>query len=316
MAIEIVRSARQLPPERTVDCACDAALHVPVLTRATPCRVNACLRCGTVTCTEAHVWEPRPHDVRVASHEVIPLPDALLAWLGTWPRLLERATGTLYLAAGIRCPRADALPALLAEAAARDAGAGRRARGARLRGAGPPVSPPPVVPTELAAFAAVHAALALDPDTADPAWLLATAARHHWDAVGVVAIELVLRRGDAVALLRAAVRDGGADAHAGALAVLAEPPRALLPTLLPALCASFDATPLERGASGRGSVAAAPRVGAALDLLVAPASLEALPEPARREAALSLRTLAQRVGRHDWALVRRLQDAAHALDRD
>jgi hypothetical protein len=304
----------QLPPERTVDCGCDPRLHLPVLGAAAAHRVHACLRCGTATCTVARVWEPRPHDVRLVGHDVVALPATLLAWLGAWPRVSEHdPPGPVCLAAAARCESAEALPGLLdaTARAARDAG---WTRGQLLRAAGPPAAPPPVpLPEGLGVFGAAQELLALDADAADVRWLLALAARHRWDPAGVVAIDVVLRRRDAAARLRDALRGSDADARAGALAVLVEPPRALLPELLPALLDDLDATPLEPGSAGRGTLAAAPRATAALELLASREAAAAVPADARAHAAARLRALAARVGRHDWALVRRLQDAARAL---
>jgi hypothetical protein len=299
--------SRQLPPARPVDCACDARLHVHVLGWLTgPLKVHACLRCGTTTCTRTNVYEPRPHDVRVASHTVVPLDPALLAWVAAWPRWLARSRlGELYLDADARCPDAEALPALLAGAAA--AGAGRP-RGARLRELPRPDGPPPApLPPGLEAFAQVQEALALDPDATDAAWLLRVAGEPAWTA-HTVAVELLLRRADAEAVLAGAL--GGVDdaRHRGALAALAEPPRALVPRLLPALLDALDATPLTSGAGGRGTVAAAGRAAAAAEFVAAACPAEQRPAAARR-----LRLLSERIGRRDWALARRLQDAARAL---
>jgi hypothetical protein len=170
-------AARMLPPERQVDCACDALLQRPVLHDQSGwnVRVTACMRCGTVTGTRSIIEEPRPHDVRCVGNEVIELLADAIAWLALWPRRAGALWGSgpwLYIAHDVRCETVEELAALEGQLAL----APVARRWDRLRAAGTPAAPPPAsLPRELESYRQFYEAMSLtdlQPDT-----LLSTIAR-------------------------------------------------------------------------------------------------------------------------------------------
>jgi hypothetical protein len=181
---------------RSVDCACDAPLVRAV---APTGDVNACLRCGIVTVTDA-IWdEPHPHVVITLGYELVEVAPEVLDWLGQWPRIIWTGgvAPNYFLHAGARASDGPSLEAL--EIAARKEQEGRVYSG-RLRWAGVPTNQPPAaLPPKLAMSAKVWAAMQVTDET--PLDVLLT---HAKDWSGVID-DVFLRRpgymGDLLGLL-------------------------------------------------------------------------------------------------------------------
>jgi len=170
-----------LPPEREVDCGCDARLQRPVTRDPTGWnnRITACMRCGTVSLTESIVDEPRPHDVRCVGNRIEAVTADALAWLSAWPRLawgVWQEDRQIYLPASLRCATIDELQARERECLT----AQRNVPNAeRLRSVGIPHEPPPELPEMMRTFAQTQLGVALGPNT-DLETLLSHASRTDW----------------------------------------------------------------------------------------------------------------------------------------
>ena len=135
----------RLPPDRAVDCDCDAQFHLPIARDHTGVvdRLSGCLCCGTISFARSLVEEPRPHDVRCVGRDVLPLASHLSEWASMWPRWSCAGDGPrdpVLLPSAAQCAGVEELSAL--EAREKQAQATMPLNGRFLR-SGIPHEPPP-----------------------------------------------------------------------------------------------------------------------------------------------------------------------------
>jgi hypothetical protein len=146
----------------SVGCACDPQ----VVRGVEPIGdVNACMRCGAVTVSDANWDEPHPHVVIVLGYSFVDVGPELLAWLAKWPRVIWAggAVPRCFLPSTLRANDEAALEAIeLADRREQTA----LSYAGRLRRAGVPSAPPPAtLPKRLESFSLVWSALQLDDQT-------------------------------------------------------------------------------------------------------------------------------------------------------
>lgn len=190
--------------ERAVACDCDPALHRPVLLEFSS--VNACLRCGTVTCTRSVGDDGRHTGDWWHAYLAVAVSQPVLDWLSLWPRVKVRRHDThrwpmaaelvrrdfIYLPADARCATAADLSDLETRQAGR-AGEGYF----------PKANPPADLPPMLQGFADIWEAARLRPDSELRS--LITFAQLRSPASAIAAGRLV-RRSDAFDVMVSALR--------------------------------------------------------------------------------------------------------------
>lgn len=284
------------PSAEQVLCGCDPKLQRQVLLEV-PNNLYACLRCGTLSYTEARGDDGRyTGDVSIV-YEAIPLPSEVVSWLAAWPRVtpilheplwwmhpsLYRSE-SLYLPASLRCKTSEQLEAQ--ELRLRDAQQGLGRRATLIQCGVPQAAPPDSLPRPFSGFVTVWEDLQLTPQA--ELSLLLDRANHD----SMIAADLLLQRGDTPALLHEALRSGRPGAALALLRVSKEPPPDLTDTLIEAL----NAIPMTPHADLPDRIAHWHRLEVLL-LIIA--------ENRFRSPAMSatLRALMRKVARHDAALV-------------
>lgn len=111
---------RHYAEDRLVDCACDAALGLPLLHigRWSEVQFARCCGCGQVEAFIPVGDDPRELD-RSGAHRVVPIPEEVRSWLAQWPLLIDRGhdpTGPFWLEAGTVAPGKEVLQCLKHEA--------------------------------------------------------------------------------------------------------------------------------------------------------------------------------------------------------
>lgn len=292
-----------LPRGRLVACACDVQLHAPVGTDPSGDNfcLTACLGCGQLTYTEASVDEPHAGDIRCHGHLVRPLPQTARAWLDRWPRLLVRGWHDFAcVPASTRCSGVEEFTALADAAWAVQS---TQSRGDRLRAAGVPAEPPPPeLPGRLEGHAIAWRAAQLTPEC-DADQLLRWADPRFF--ASVLAIGALLHRPDLPALLEQAARSGDLHRRAVAWAIVADAPE-LQTTVLPLLLEWLTQVPLEPSPHFPNQIAVSREVEEALDKLLAW-------KPPAESVAPALREASARIGRNDYALLRRIATVLRQL---
>ena len=228
----------QHPPAETnlgevsVACDCDPALHRAVLIEFLG--VNACLRCGTVTCSRSIGDEGRYTGNSWHAYLAVAVSPSVLHWLSQWPRVTVRRHGlhrwptsdvlgqrdVIYLPAGTRCQTP-------AELVAREDEFLGRTSEIQF----PSAPPPAELPGQWQAFAHFWSALQLTPES-EFSKLLSFA---QLESPGsAIAVERLLRRPDAFDILVAALRSREVALHSAgtALARAARPVDPRLPEVL------------------------------------------------------------------------------------
>jgi len=190
--------------ERTVACDCPATFHRPVLIEFNG--VNACLRCGTVTCTRTVGDDGRFTGDSWQTNLAVAIAPEVLEWLAQWPRVtvhrhasnrwptydylsrLER----IYLPADARCETTKELQTLEDQ------------RRGRIRESDfPACRPPAELPSSLEGFAGFWGALQLTP-TSDLALLMKYA--YPRNPGSAIAVERLLCRPDSFDAMVGALR--------------------------------------------------------------------------------------------------------------
>lgn len=280
-----------------VACHCDPALHRPVLSLGAG--VNACMRCGTVTCTHAIGDDGRFTGDSWTAYVVDDVPAPLVAWLAQWPRVAVRQQVfdrwptpaglsrdvVVYLPADARCDTPQEL-AVLEDACS------ARTHSVKF----PAQSPPSALPTTMQAFAQFSVAAALS-SSSDLAQLFHSA--DPWNAASAVGVAKLLARADAFEVMVAALRSsehtrqlaGAAMAHA------MTPSDSRLPAVLADVLNTISLAPHSKVPD---RVAGAARCEALLlviadGMITAPEILAALPALQRRVVRKD-ETLASRIG--------------------
>jgi len=224
--------ARQQFNERTVTCECDVGLHRPVLTTGTG--VHACMRCGTLTYTQA-IGDDGRHTGNVwTSYVVQDLPKRLSEWLARWPRVTVRHHDLSGWSrpAGLRRDAVVYLPAQLRFDAAAALNAVESTREVGVHSCEFPTQPPPEdLPAGLWAFGQFSVAARLTPRS--PVADLIAAAQPHSVACALAVAKLLARR-DAEDIMMSALRsdDPSWQGAGAALALAATPTHSGLPDVL------------------------------------------------------------------------------------
>jgi hypothetical protein len=275
--------------EVSVACDCDPALHRAVLIEFLG--VNACLRCGTVTCSRTVGDEGRYTGNSWHAYLAVPVSPPVLDWLSQWPRVTVRRHGlhrwptsdvlgqrdVIYLPADTRCETSAEL------IAREDEFLGRTSEIPF-----PNAPPPTELPREWQAFAHFWSALQLTPES-DLSQLLSFAQLQ--SPGSVIAVERLLRRSDAFDVMVAALRSRDPAWHSAgtALARAARPVDPRLPEVLIEILNGFSFEPLP-GVPGR--IASWGRLE---ELLLVIADLKL----ATPNMLTALKTLQRRLVRHD-----------------
>lgn len=284
--------------EVAVACHCDVAFHRPVL--ASGSGVHACMRCGTVTCTHTVGDEGRYTGAFWIAYIVDEVPNALLNWLGQWPRVTLRAAPfdgwirplglsrdeRIYLPANVRCDTHAELLALE-----------EQSRGPAATHRFPLQRAPSSLPTQQYLFAQFAEAVQLTPHS-DVADLLRAAEPNQ--AACALAVSHLLQRDDAFEVMTGALQsDNRVRQGAGAaMAFAATPVDPRLPTVL---CDVLTSLPLSSPSSVTNRVVGATRCEELLQVIAmhnlrTPTIVAALAAVQRRVARIDTE-LASRVGR-------------------
>lgn len=234
-------AARQNVNERTVTCDCDAGLHRSVLAAGTG--VHACMRCGTVTYTQAIGDDGRHTGNAWTAYVVQDLPRRVMEWLARWPRVTVRHHDLSGWSrpAGLRRNAVVYLPAQLRCNTAADLNAVESTREVGVHSCEFPTQPPPEdLPAGLWAFAQFAVAARLGPRSPVPD-LIAAAQPHN--AACALAVAKLLARPDAIDIMISALRrDEPSWQGAGAAMALAATP--IDPRLPDLLCDILLSLPL------------------------------------------------------------------------
>lgn len=288
----------QHPPVETnlgevaVACDCDPALHRAVLIEFLG--VNACLRCGTVTCSRVVGDEGRYTGNSWHAYLAVAVSPSVLHWLSQWPRVTVRRHGlhrwptsdvlgqrdVIYLPAGTRCETSAELAAL------EDEFLGRTSEIPF-----PSAPPPTELPQEWQAFAQFWSALRLTPES-ELSQLLSFARLQ--SPGSAFAVERLLRRPDTFDIMVAALQSGEAARYSAgtALARAARPVDPRLPEVLIEILNGLSFEPLP---DVPGRVVSWERIE---ELLVVIADLKL----ATPKMLTALKTLQRRLVRHDTTL--------------
>ncbi|PTY07596.1 hypothetical protein DB347_05010 [Opitutaceae bacterium EW11] len=297
-----MKTSSALSLDRSVTCACDRALHVPVALEPTMSRgVHACLSCGTVTASEMLTRHVHHNTFEPYDRREIPLDERARQWLSAWPRLIEvDRGGPFFVPASTRIAKSRDLF---------DLAQGLRAaqqtlpRGRRLREAGLPAEPPPPLPEALEDFALTWSYAGLQPSD-DPQRLLARADPRRWLS-SPLAIDTLLQRTDVAQLVVEAIRNGDHYRRMTACATATESP-ALREIALPALLAWLEGVCLSHDPADPERLDEPWHIAAALDQI-----RRWKPPAAAAEAALE--KAKQRIGRRDFELVRQISEILRHL---
>jgi hypothetical protein len=289
----------QHPPAEThlgevaVACDCDPALHRAVLIEFLG--VNACLRCGTVTCSRSVGDDGRYTANSWHAYLAVPVSTPVLDWLSQWPRVTVRRHGlhrwptidvlgqrdVIYLPAGTRCETLAELVALEDELLG------------RTQEIPFPSAPPPAeLPRQWQAFAHFWSALRLTPES-DLSQLLSFAQLQ--SPGSAMAVERLLRRPDAFDVMVNALRSREAVSQSAGTA-LARAARPVDPRLPEVLIEIMNGLSLEPRPDVPGRIVSCERLEA---LLVVIADLKL----ATPEMFAALKALQRRLVRHDADLV-------------
>jgi hypothetical protein len=296
------------PSAEQVLCGCDPKLQRQVLLEV-PNSLYACMKCGSLSYTEARGDDGRYTGEAHIVYAELPLPSAVAGWLAAWPRVtpihheplwwmhpgLYRSE-SLYLPATLRCKTPEKLEAEELRLRADQQGLGRRAT--LIQCGVPKAAPPDGLPRPLSGFATVWNDLQLTPES-DVQQLL-DRANHD----SIIAADLLVQRSDAAALIEEALRSGRPGAALAMLRVSAEPPPNLTDTLIEAL----HAIPMTPRNDMPDRLAQWPRMEVLL-LIVA--------EGRFRSPAMSatLRALMRKVARHDASLAKSIQIVLRQLEQ-
>lgn len=226
-----------------VACDCDPALHRPVSIESTG--VNACLRCGTITCTRSVGDDGRHTGNAWQCFLTVPVSRDLIAWLAEWPRLTIRRhlshrwpmsdglgkREVLFLPANTRCETAADLVALE-----------DRLLGRPLGAKFPSAPAPEELTGPLVPYARFQEALGITAD-GDPAQMLPFADPRN--PASTVIVERLLRRPDVVEILLGALRspDGAVQSAGVALARAVRPIDPRMPGVIIEILQSLPLTP-------------------------------------------------------------------------
>lgn len=228
-----------------VACDCDPALHRPVSIESTG--VNACLRCGTVTCTRSVGDDGRHTGNAWQSFLAVPVSPDLIEWLAEWPRLTIRRHQShrwpmsdglgkrdiLFLPANTHCETAADLVALE-----------DRLLGRPLEAEFPSAPPPAELTGPLLPYARFQEALRTTAD-GDPAQMLPFADPRN--PASTVVVERLLRRPDVVEILLGALRSPEGLVQSAGVA-LARAVRPVDPRLPGVIIEILQSLPLTRSA--------------------------------------------------------------------
>jgi hypothetical protein len=302
------RPAATIPDGNVVSCGCDARLYRQVLLE-TCCGIHACLKCGTVSYTEARGDDGRHTGQSCTVRLEIPLSKDVMPWIAEWPRVnpirheplwwmhpgLLRSE-SIYLPAKLRCKTPEKLETEESRLHEEQQSLGRRAKLIRC---GVPKAPPPAgLPGPLAGFASIWRDLQLTPQS-DPQHLIE---RAHGDSI--IAADLLIQRSDAFALLEEAIRNGKPGAALAMLRVSSHTPPDLTPTLIEAL----NAIPM----TPRNDVPDRITQWHRMEILLLIVAENKFRSPAMSAA---LRALMRKVARHDSALVGQIRIALREIEQ-
>jgi hypothetical protein len=280
-----------------VACHCDPALHRPVLSIGAG--VNACMRCGTVTCTHAIGDDGRYTGDSWTAYVVDDVPASIVVWVAQWPRVARRQQVfdrwptpaglsrdvAVYIPADARCDTPQELLEL-------ERACSERALIIEF----PTKLPPGALPTTMQAFAQFAVAARLT-STSDLAQLFTSA--DPWNAASAVAVAALLARDDAFEVMVAALRsnDHTRQLAGAAVAHAMTPSDSRLPAVLAEVLNTISLAPHSKVP---GRVAGAARCEALLlviadGMITAPEILAALPALQRRVVRKD-EALASRIG--------------------
>ncbi|WP_414664377.1 hypothetical protein [Horticoccus sp. 23ND18S-11] len=279
--------------EVAVACDCDPALHRAVLIEYAG--VNACMRCGTVTCSRVIGDDGRHTGNAWHAYVSVAVPPTVLDWLAPWPRVAARPhlstrwptiaglerRDLIYLPADARCETAEALAALEADCRAR-----------RQRPGFPKAEPPDDLPRQMAGFAQFWAALQLTPQS-DLAQVMALAQLQ--SAGSAIAVEHLLHRADAFDVMVTALSSPDPTWQSAGIAMAWES-RPVDPRLADVLIDIMSRLPLAARPDGSGRIT---QYGRFEDLFVVIAELKL----ATPEMIAALKNLQRRLVRLDVDLV-------------
>jgi hypothetical protein len=296
------------PSTEQVLYGCDPKLQRQVLLEV-PNNLYACMKCGSLSYTEARGDDGRYTGEPSVVYARIPLPEEVAVWLAAWPRVtpiyheplwwmhpgLYRSE-SFYLPATLRCKNPERLLAEEVRLRTDQQGLGRRAT---LIQCGVPKAPPPDdLPRPLSGFATIWHDLQLTPQS--DVQQLIDRANHD----SIIAADLLIQRRDTAELLAEAIRSGRPYATLAMLRVSAAPPPDLTDTVIEAL----DAIPMTPHPNIPDRLAQWHRMEVLLLLLA-----ESQPRSARLSDAL--RALMRKVARHDSALARNTQLVLRTLEQ-
>ncbi|MBL0172017.1 MAG: hypothetical protein IPP90_15095 [Gemmatimonadaceae bacterium] len=269
-----------------VACDCDAALHRPVLVEGAG--VNACLRCGTVTCTHSIGDDGRHTGDSWHAYIADAVSGPLLDWLSRWPRVTVRHRlvnrwptpaglsqhDIIYLPADARCATAAEVTEL------ENAWRGHEPDFPTQR-------PPDNLPTTMQAFAQFATALRLTP-ASELSQLMASAEPRN--PASALAVSRLLQRTDAFEVMVAALRSADV-VWQSAGAAMAQAARPMDPRLPDVLVEIMNGLSLELMPHVPGRIASGMRVEELLVVIAdhqitTDAMLSALPKLQRRVAPL------------------------------
>ena len=282
--------------EAAVACDCDPALHRAVLIEFSG--VNACMRCGTITCTRVIGDDGRHTGDSWHAYLAVAVSPSVLDWLARWPRVTVRRHGLnrwpmtdelgrrdiIYLPADSRCESVAELVAL------------ENQRVGRTHESDFPIAtPPPDLPGQMRAFAEFWSALRLTPDS-DLSQLMAFA--QPCSPGSAIAVGHLLRRSDVFEVMVRALRSRDAEWQGAGIAMAraARPVDPRLPEVLIDIMNGLSFDPL---IDVPGRIVSCGRFEA---LFVVIADLEL----ATPEMLAALKALQRRLVRHDAYLVNRI----------
>jgi hypothetical protein len=300
--------ALSLPGEEVVSCDCDARLYRQVLLE-TSSGLHACMKCGTVSYTEARGDDGRYTGQSCIAYVGIPLANDVMTWLAEWPRVVPihheplwwmhpslLRSGSIYLPAKLRCQTPEKLTGEEGQLHKAQQSLGRRAT---LMHCGfPETRPPAGLPGPLADFAAIWHDLQLSPQS-DVQHLLDRA-----NLDSIIAADLLIQRSDASAVMEEAIRNGKPGAALAMLRGSSNPPPDLTSLLIDAL----NAIPMTPRHDMRDRISQWHRMEVLL-LIIA--------EHRFRSPAMSaaLRALMRKVARHDATLVGQIRIALREIEQ-
>ncbi len=279
-------------------CGCDAQLVRPVLVEAlSPRSLRACMKCGSVTCSEARGDDGRYTGRSCVVHVLIEHSSHVMRWIAQWPRVKVIAhealwfmhpslvrTERVYAPAQLRCGTPSRLDEQEARLMIEQTGLTMRDR--LVRCGFPTEAPPANLPNDFSIFAKVWNDLQLTPES-DPEHLLDRAY-----ASSAIAADLLVQRTDALNLLDRALRTGRQDSALAMLRAGSPAPPDLATTLIDAL----GAIPMTPSPNVPDRISQRHRMEVLL-LMIAERKLSS---PAMSAA---LRALMRKVARHDATLV-------------